>query len=97
MSGASERVNGRASGPVLTSGFLLALAHTAAWFSASFPAPLPASLSASPSSEGESAKGAEDAGAAEDAGTASSAKKGFFDFKSILFWNNGKGDVKLKY
>ena len=90
MSGASERVNGRASGPVLTSGFLLALAHTAAWFSASFPAPLPASLSASPSSEGESAKGD------DDAGTPSSAKKGFFDFKSNLFWNNGKGDVKLK-
>ena len=27
MSGASERVNGRASGPVLTSGFLIILAH----------------------------------------------------------------------
>ena len=30
MSGASERANGRASGPVLTSGFLVVLAHSAA-------------------------------------------------------------------
>ena len=29
MSGASEQVNGRASGPVLTSGFLVVLAHSA--------------------------------------------------------------------